>query len=205
MARRKQAPATATDELFSLEPDSSPSTENATTSSLKKRISVPLTEDGKVDLASMRPTTQASLKAALAGVGLSSGTSDPGEAKERLETRKANYEIVVGPIYAVLGALESLIAAQRLKLPYDEAHAILQYSEADVAILTDPTATVLAKRLPESFAWAEETALALILLSIHQEKMALLKDASERAKTAAQMTHVPRENKSIPVEAESLQ
>ena len=144
----------------------------------RKVIAVRLTDDGKVDLDGMRKQTIESLKHALKGSELFKSEE---EAGNELELKKAVYSQVVPAIYGVLGAAETLLVSKRMQLPYNDVHLVMGYTETEIAVLCDPTATVLAKRMPEGFGWTEEVTLALTLVSIHQQKMIALQELKARS------------------------
>jgi len=144
----------------------------------RKRISVPLDDSGKLDVASMRPGTVDSLRRALDGSSL---FSEPSVDAATIEAKKLAFMPMVAPAYKLLGSLESWLAAKRTKLPYHDVEAIMGYSELEIEALTPATAIVLAKRLPEGFGWAEEMALAMLLVSFHQEKLLALQELQARA------------------------
>lgn len=148
--------------------------------SAKKSLVLRLTEDGKVDVESMRPQTVEALKAALAGTSILAGESDD-ELVNAFETKKAVYAQVVPPIFGLIGGINSLFFAKRLKLPYDDVQKVMGYTEEEIAMLTDPAATVLAKRMPDTFGWTEEVTLLLVGMQIQQQKMQALQELQARS------------------------
>jgi hypothetical protein len=148
--------------------------------STRRTLSIRLDDEGKIDLASMRSQTVESLKEAIEGSSLfDSGSED--QAVNEFETKKAVYSQVVPALLGVIGAAESIVVAQNMKLPYDEVRGIMGYSEEEVALLTEPASIVLSKRMPEGFGWTEEVTLALLLLQIHQVKMVMLSELKARS------------------------
>lgn len=148
--------------------------------SARKVIAIRLNEDGKVDLASMRTATREALRVALEGSDLTPDQDAANAHAASLEARKAVYAQVVPALYAVFGAAESLIVAKKTELPYSEVREVMTYSDAEIGLLLDPTATVLAKRMPDGFGWTEEVTLVLILVSIHQQKVSMLQEVKAR-------------------------
>ncbi len=146
-------------------------------STSRKVIAIRLTDDGKVDLDGMRKATIDSLKHALKGSALFKSDD---EAENELALKKAVYAQVVPALYGVLGAAEALVVSKRMQLPYNDVRSVMEYTESDISVLSDPTATVLAKRMPEGFGWTEEVTLALTLVSIHQQKMIALEELKAR-------------------------
>jgi len=150
-----------------------PSPAESTLGTTRRQLVLKLTADGKLDVDSMRPQTRETLKSALKDTPLFEKPLD-------LKERKDLYLPLVGPIYSLLGALETWIVARQTKLPYDEVRSVMSYSDVDIALLADPTATVMAKRLPSDFAWAEESSLVLTLLAVHQQKFAMLAELKSK-------------------------
>jgi len=143
------------------------------------RLTVPLTADGSIDLDRMRAGTREKLLKAVQGI-------QPQAAEDRAAAAQA-LSMVVPAVYALLGGLESLIAAKAAGLPGAEAAAIMRYTEAEVEVLRQPTAEVLAKHAGAIGEYQAEVTLALHLLAIHQHKINLLMERKrERERKADQ-------------------
>jgi hypothetical protein len=146
----------------------------------RRTLSIRLDEEGKIDLSGMRSQTVESLKEAVSGSSLFDSESED-QAVNEFETKKTVYAQVVPALLGVIGAAESIIVAQNMKLPYDEVRGIMGYSEEEVALLTEPASIVLAKRMPDGFGWTEEVTLALLLVQVHQIKMVALNELKARS------------------------
>lgn len=139
-----------------------------------ERISIPLTTDGLIDEAAMRPKTLEKLRRALPPTFTNQPTEDEGpNPLAAVFSAKA-----VGMLYKLLGAVEGRIAAARLpELPKARVQQVFDYSEQDLAILGPPTEAVLAKYTPRNLSkYAEELELAVMLVYVHQTKMQALTD-----------------------------
>jgi len=148
------------------------------------RLTVPLTADGGIDLDRMRDGTRKKLLRAVQGI-------QPQAAEDRAAAAQA-LSMVVPAVYAVLGGLEGFIAAKAAGLPAAEAAEIMRYTEAEVEVLRQPTAEVLAKHAGAISGYQAEVTLALHLLAIHQHKInALMERKREREKRADQPVVVP--------------
>jgi len=156
------------------------------------RLTVPLTADGSIDLDRMRSGTREKLLKAVQSI-------QPQAAEDRAAAVQA-LSMVVPAVYAVLGGLEGFIAAKAAGLPAAEAAEIMRYTEAEVEVLRQPTAEVLAKHAGAISEYQAEVTLALHLLAIHQHKInALMERKREREKKADQPAAVP-----VAVPAESV-
>ncbi len=154
-------------------------TQTEEVSAQRRTLTIRLDDDGRLDTSSMRQQTLDSLKAALQDSNLFHGEAE-NETVAQFELKRTLYAQIVPALYAVLGSLESLVVARQIGMSYDDARRIFSYTDSDIALLQDPTATVLAKRMPEGFGWAEETTLILTLVSVHQQKLALLQEWKAR-------------------------
>lgn len=167
-------------------------------SSPKRTLTIRLDDNGKLDASSMRDQTLETLRQAIQGSAILRGEEADQAAIAEFEVKKAVYAQVVPALYAVLGSAEALIVSNRSKIPYEEARKVFFYSESDIAKLSEPTAIVLAKRMPEGFGWAEEVALALTLVQIHQEKLIALKET--RARLDKKLVDIRKEPETVAVQ-----
>jgi|GEM_PF-5356382 len=156
------------------------------------RLTVPLTADGSIDLDRMRAGTREKLLKAVQRI-------QPQTAEDRAAAVQA-LSMVVPAVYAVLGGLEGLIAAKAAGLPAAEAAEIMRYTEAEVEVLRQPTAEVLAKHASAIGEYQAEVTLALHLLAIHQHKVNMLMERKrEREKRADQPAAAPVAAPAAPV------
>lgn len=139
----------------------------------RKVIAIRLTEAGKIDLDGMRPATVESLKAALSGSPLMS----PKAATEDMTARREAVKTIVPAAYSALGAVLTLVASKVVKVPYQTARPIVDFNEQEVALLTEPTAKVLAKYVPSEFQYEAELELVLMLAAVTQDKIIALRAA----------------------------
>ena len=148
------------------------------------RLTVPLTADGSIDLDRMRAGTREKLLKAVQGI-------QPRADEDRAAAAQA-LSMVVPAVYAVLGGLEGFIAAKAAGLPAAEAAEIMRYTEAEVEVLRQPTAEVMAKHAGAIGEYQAEVTLALHLLAIHQYKInALMERKRDREKRSDQPAAVP--------------
>lgn len=84
-------------------------------------------------------------------------------------------------LYAVLGELESVIAAALTKSPRPLARRFFAYSEMECAVLSEPTSRVLSKHGGEWLAkYKDEFVLLMTLTALHQRKVIDFAEALKR-------------------------
>jgi len=93
--------------------------------------------------------------------------------------------------------MEAFIASRAAKCSFREASEPFSYKDADVALLLEPTAAVLAKRMPEGTQWAEEMTLALYLVAVHQQKVAAFVESQEIKRKVRQMPNPAESEKAV--------
>lgn len=131
-------------------------------------ISIPLKEDGSIDLERMRDKTKGKLKAAL--------QSTPG-LNESAPTATVEQVYIFPPqaihaMYAATGMLEAVLAVRFFKVPEPLAKATFAYTAQELAVLTPPTERVLTKYASEwMLKYKDEIALATLLTSITISKI----------------------------------
>lgn len=133
-------------------------------------IAVRLDSGGKIDSDHMRGETLKRLKEAV----------QKSDLIETQEEKSAVYAMLIPAVYKVVGGLEALLAAYLLKVPRQDAAEVFAYTDAEIAVLQQPTANVLAKY---SGTWmldhGDELALAFHLMAIHQLKLEALKERTK--------------------------
>lgn len=123
--------------------------------------------DGKIDFASMRPSTREKFFSVLRA----SDVEAPGEVAAGFKPED------VAPIYHVLGGIEAWIASKR-GYPQGLCSSVFRYSDAEINILSEPTAAVLNKHVSANMLkWKDEVSLVSILLVLHQAKISRLNEA----------------------------
>jgi hypothetical protein len=160
-----------------VEPVVEPVVEPATST---ERLTLPLREDGTIDLDAMRARTKEKLRTAVAddrlrdGLGLGGGSAPTDDPRAR-----AIFEQAVSVLYVSLsravqyGALRrgaSVAQVRAIGLDADE-----------IAGLSTVTLPVIEKWMPDSFTWQEEIALVLALSGVAMAKMAAYEQAGAQA------------------------
>lgn len=175
--------------------------ESAQSSRPKRRgrppsIGIRLGQDGKADTSSMSADQLAKIRSAVAGTSIL--TAD--ERKLLAEERQAKIDAVKPiciPLLKLLGGIEASLAKRSHQCTLQQA-AIFHYTEAEVRMLQEPTAAVIAKHAHGLEKWSEEVTLVGYLVMIHQQKSAQLRSmlATEKS-TKAEATKKAAEQGSI--------
>jgi len=145
------------------EPDESPS-----------RITMPVTIDGTIDTTRLRDRTKDALRKALLDPKLaeSLGVANPSS----IEDVKIMSQIANG-LYDGLSAL-SIAMARRAGYTIDQA-SVLMFTPDEKSVLTDPTARVINKYLPDlGGKYRDELLLSFTLLNIIAAKVMILRSSS---------------------------
>jgi hypothetical protein len=130
------------------------------------KISIPLKEDGTLDLDSMRDKTTERLRAAIAGTPAfmppaSGQTVSPPIPPE-----------MIGAFYMGVGAVESIVAQWFGKVPKHIADRVFTYTPTELTLLTPPTTRVFAKYASGWFLkYQDEIVLTGLLLSVTLSKV----------------------------------
>jgi len=148
------------------------------------RLTVPLRDDGTIDLDAMRARTRERLKTAVADgrlrdqLGLGGGPSAADDPQAR-----AVFEAAVGQLYQALSRAVQYGALRRgATVPQIRALGLLPDEIKGLSVVTVP---VIEKRLPDGLKWQEEIALALALSGVIMAKMAAYEAASVQAQPEA--------------------
>jgi len=130
-------------------------------------IAVRLQDNGSIDTEHMRGETLKRLTTAITKSNLGTPAEDVSIA----------YALLVPAIYKVLGSLEAVLASKALKVSRADAAEVFEYTQDEIAVLTEPTANVLNKY---SGTWlpshSDEVTLCLHLYAIHQVKLEALRE-----------------------------
>jgi hypothetical protein len=165
----EEANSTPVDQRADFTPRAEPSGESTS-------VTIPL-KDGKINLEKMRDKTLETLRSAL----------DSSEARVRLglEWEKGAQRITeqaIAPLLGVLGLVEGLAVSMLAKVPREIGMQVMQYSDEEFAQIAPLAAEVLEESAP---AWlrkfllsdnAKIGQLAMVLFSVHQKKLAMLKE-----------------------------
>jgi len=169
---RTRTPAPAPEpETPVVEPAPEPVVETTST----ERLTVPLRDDGTIDLDAMRARTREKLKTAVADSRLREQLGLGGGPARDDPQARAVFEAVVGQLY---GSVSRIVQYGALRRGATVAQArALGLTEAEIAGLTPITIPVIEKWLPDGFTWQEEIALALALSGVIMAKMAAYEQA----------------------------
>lgn len=139
------------------------------------RLTIPVTKDGRIDWASMRPGRPEKLRKLLAeelGVPVNGAGSAPAPDASPLVNAQ-----LCGMLFDVVAQVESLVAARTFGCTAEQAFASLRFSDAEKLSLGEPAARVLAKYLPSSLLdkYADECTLLLMLTMLTRQKIEALR------------------------------
>ena len=137
-------------------------------------IVIPLTADGKIAWSEIKREKTRNKVLALMGEG--SGGLRTAEANE------ANKQLAPF-VWGLIGSIGTAIATRGISNPAVKAQieSELLYSKDELEMLTEPTAEVLQKYLPDTGAYAPEAKLFLAVVGIHAAKIAKVAELRARA------------------------
>ena len=93
------------------------------------------------------------------------------------ETARAAFALLIPALYSVIGKVEAWFASRATGFPMSVTTTVFEYTPEEIAILQDPTATVLAKYAGGLTKFSDELTLAFILLSVNEAKFRKLQEA----------------------------
>jgi hypothetical protein len=141
-----------------------------------ERLTVPLRDDGTIDLDAMRARTKEKLKTAVADgrlrerLGLGGGPSVADDPQAR-----AVFEGAVGQLYAALSrAVQYGVLKRGASIAQVRAVGL---TPDEIAGLAPVTVSVIEKWLPDGLKWQEEITLALALSGVIMAKVAAYEQA----------------------------
>lgn len=138
----------------------------------KGSITVKLTEDGALDMDSMRDATKEKLNAALSKTKLL-----PAKAAAANFFTKDHVAALLG----FLGSIEATLIGR--KFPGVDCDAIFRYDDVDVEILAPSAIRILNKRVGNQLGeYSDEVILGLLLLNLNRQKFAALQREFDRVK-----------------------
>lgn len=137
------------------------------TESTKEKILVVLNDQGGIDFGSMREKTKDKFVSALRR---SEGDLFPKAAEAAGVTLP---DEAISAIYNMIGIGETMLASMRV--PQAIAAEAFMFTRPQIDALKGPTKAVIAKHAKRIRGFEEETALGLVLVQVHFEKMATLR------------------------------
>jgi len=139
---------------------------------VSKRIWIPITGNDRPDLSRMSQLARDRLRqwytdqAFLEAIGAAPQPEESDQAELPITEREA------AALWRIIGNIQAYIASRALNLP-PQAAEVLRFSDAEAAILAQPTVTLLNRYAP---AWLsdhkDEAVLLLLFLTIEQQKFA---------------------------------
>lgn len=159
------------------------------------RLTLPLTNDATaIDWSKIRESRRQRTRDILSNSGVQPAPTPAGAKHEPLLNAA-----MCATLYDLLAQIEALAAARVFGVPTADAFAALQFTEAEKALLADPTARVLEKYLPASLLdkYADELLLLMMLGTMTRTKIAKVQDLQGRH---VSRTEVKRDLHKIPTE-----